>query len=195
MSDGGVKRIPFIYPFSSSTPGLPLSSARPLLPMPPVPTPPAEPAVTSLTLQARAPANTDCSPTSLLLPPDSPIAATTKKPPSPPPPQAFVDAEDAIPPDRKGTHLDPKSEEVENTNGARGDHGCGHSGAQATAHKAVLKATMSDDGVKRIPFIYPFSSSTPGLPLSSARPLLPMPPVPTPPAEPAVTSPNSQQNA
>ena len=39
------------------------------------------------------------------------------------------------------SHTDvSKSEDVENTNDARGDHGCGHSGAQAT-HKD-LKATM-----------------------------------------------------
>ena len=87
-----------------------------------------------------------------------------------------------------------KSEDIENTNDARGDHGCGHSGAQATAHKAVLKPTNREDGVKRT--ILPILSDhhLVFLPLSSARPLLPMPLVPTPPAQ-TVTQSNSQQNA
>ena len=109
-------------------------------------------------------------------------------------PKAFKIPEDAAPPDRGGLHLDFKSEDIENTNDARGDHGCGHSGAQATAQKAVLKPTNGVDGVKRTNFTYPFRSSPCFLPLSSARPLLPMPLVPTPPAQ-TVTQSNSQQNA
>ena len=106
-----------------------------------------------------------------------------------PSPKVYELPEDAIPPDRKEAQLD---EDIENTNDARGDHGCGLSGAQATAHQAVLKSNK-EDGVKRINFTYPFRSS-PCLPLSSARPLLPMPLVPTPPAQ-TVTQSNSQQNA
>jgi hypothetical protein len=109
-------------------------------------------------------------------------------------PKAFKTPKDAAPPDRGGLHLDFRSEDIENTNDARGDHGCGHSGAQATAHKAVLKPTNKEDGVKRTNFTYPFRSSPCFLPLSSARPLLPMPLVPTPPAQ-TVNQSNSQQNA
>ena len=66
----------------------------------------------------------------------------------PPPPRAFEVAKDAIPPDRGDDHLDFRSEDIENTNGDRGDHGCGLSGAQATAQKAVVKSDK-EDGVKR----------------------------------------------
>ena len=41
------------------------------------------------------------------------------------PPRAFKAAKDAIPPDRGDDHLDIRSEDIENTNDARGDHGCG----------------------------------------------------------------------
>ena len=47
-------------------------------------------------------------------------------------PKAFKTPKDAAPPDREGLHLDFRSGDIENTNDARGDHGCGLSGAQAT---------------------------------------------------------------
>jgi hypothetical protein len=37
------------------------------------------------------------------------------------------------------------SEGTEKTNGARGDHGCGLSGAQATAQKAVFNQASNSD--------------------------------------------------
>jgi hypothetical protein len=53
-------------------------------------------------------------------------------------PKVLKAAKDAVPPDRGHCHLDFGSEGTENTNGTRGDHGCGLSGAQATAQKAVF---------------------------------------------------------
>jgi hypothetical protein len=53
-------------------------------------------------------------------------------------PKVFKAAKDAVPPDRGNGHLDFGSEGTENTNGTRGDHGCGLSGAQASAEKAVF---------------------------------------------------------
>jgi hypothetical protein len=88
----------------------------------------------------------------------------------------------AIPPDRGDGHLDFRGEGTENTNGTRGDHGCGLSGAQATAQQAVFNQANNDDVDMATFFIIPISSSSFSLPLSSARPLLPMPLVPTPPA-------------
>jgi hypothetical protein len=69
-------------------------------------------------------------------------------------PKAFKTPKDAAPPDRGGLHLDFRSEDIENTNDACGDHGCGLSGAQATAHQAVLKPTNKEDVVTAAPFIY-----------------------------------------
>ena len=53
-------------------------------------------------------------------------------------PKVFKAVKNAVPPDRGHGHLDFGSEGTENTNGTRGDHGCGLSGAQATAQKAVF---------------------------------------------------------
>ena len=100
--------------------------------------------------------------------------------PSPLPPQVFKAAKDAAPPDREEVRLGFGSDDTENTNDARGDHICGHSGAQATAHEAALK-TNTEDGVMATPFILPIRSSSCS-PLTSARPHLPMPLVSTPPA-------------
>jgi hypothetical protein len=56
-----------------------------------------------------------------------------------PHPRVFKAAKDAAPPDRGAVvQLGFGSEGTENTNGTRGDHGCGLSGAQATAQKAVF---------------------------------------------------------
>jgi hypothetical protein len=71
---------------------------------------------------------------------------------------------------------------TENTNSARGDNGCGLSGAQATAQKAVSNQANNDAADMAALFIILISSSSAHLPLSSARPLLPMPLVLTPPA-------------
>jgi hypothetical protein len=71
-------------------------------------------------------------------------------------------------PDRGHGHLDFGREDTENTNGTRGDHGCGLSGAQATAQKAVFNEANHVD----------VDMAT----ISTARPLLPMPLVLTPPA-------------
>jgi hypothetical protein len=48
-------------------------------------------------------------------------------------PKVLKAAKNVVPPDRGHGHLDFGSEGTENTNGTRGDHGCGLSGAQATA--------------------------------------------------------------
>ena len=143
---------------------------------------------------AQEEASAECSPASVLFLPNSPIAAAVEKLSSPPHPQAFKLPKDASPPDRGGSHLDFNSEDIENTNDARDDHGCGHSGAQATAHKAVLKPKNIEEWRKRIPLPILSVHLPVFLPLSSARPLLPMPHVPTPPAQ-TVTQSNSQQNA
>jgi len=121
----------------------------------------------------------ECLPASVLFLPDSPIAAAVEKHPPPPPPQAFKLPKYASPPDRGGSHLDFESKDIENTNDSRGDYGCGLSGAQAAAHKAVLKPTNKGDGVTATPFIIPIRSSFCFLPLPSARPLLLVPLVPT----------------
>jgi hypothetical protein len=52
-------------------------------------------------------------------------------------------AKDALPPDRGDGHLDFRSEDIENTNDARGDHGCGLRGAQETVQKAVFNQVNS----------------------------------------------------
>jgi hypothetical protein len=101
----------------------------------------------------------------------------------PPPPRVFKAAKGAAPPDRGAVaQLGFRSEGTENTNGARGDNGCGLSGAQATAQKAVFNQANYVDVDMATAFKIPIKSSPPPLPLSSARPLLPMPLVPTPPA-------------
>ena len=61
-----------------------------------------------------------------------------------PSPKVFEAAKDAAPPDRGGVQLDFGSEGTENTNDARGDHGCGLSGAQATAQKAIFNQADVD---------------------------------------------------
>jgi len=108
-------------------------------------------------------------------------------------PKAFKTPKGAAPPDRGGLHLDFRSEDIENTNDARGDHGCGLSGAQATAHKAVPKPTNKEDGVTATTFIYlldhlfVFCLCLPPAPFCSCPLSPPHPPKPSPS--------NSQQNA
>jgi hypothetical protein len=97
-------------------------------------------------------------------------------------PKVHKAAKNTVPPDRGHGHLDLGSEGTENTNGTRGDHGCGLSGAQATAQKAVFNQVNYVDVDMAITFKIPIKSSSSPLPLSSARPLLPMPLVLTPPA-------------
>jgi hypothetical protein len=64
-----------------------------------------------------------------------------------------AEKQDATTPLENGDgHIEFKSDRTEETNGARCDHGCGPSGAQATAIKAVLK-TITVEGVLRTPFI------------------------------------------
>jgi len=97
-------------------------------------------------------------------------------------PKVFKAVKNAVPPDRGHGHLDFGSEGTENTNGTRGDHGCGLSGAQATAQKAVFNQANHVDVDMATTFKIPIKSLPSPLPLSSARPLLPMPLVLTPPA-------------
>jgi hypothetical protein len=97
-------------------------------------------------------------------------------------PKVLKAAKDSFPPDRGHSHLDFGSEGTDNTNGTRGDHECGLSGAQATAQKAVFNQANHVGVDMATTFKIPIKSSPPPLPLPSARPLLPMPLVPTPPA-------------
>jgi hypothetical protein len=97
-------------------------------------------------------------------------------------PKVLKVAKEAIPPGRGDGHLNFRIEGTENTNSARSDHGCGISGAQATAQKAVFNQANSDDVDMATTFNILISSSSSPLPLSSARHLSPMPLVPTPPA-------------
>jgi hypothetical protein len=70
-------------------------------------------------------------------------------------PKVLKAAKDAIPPDRGDGHHDFRSEGTENTNGARGDHGCGLSGAQATSQKAVFNQA-NNDNVDVVTFYYTY---------------------------------------
>ena len=97
-------------------------------------------------------------------------------------PKVLEAAKNAVPPDRGHGHLDFGSESTENTNSTRGDHGYGLSGAQTTAQKAVFNQANHVDVDMATAFKIPIKSSPSPLPLSSARPLLPMPLVLTPPA-------------
>jgi hypothetical protein len=64
-----------------------------------------------------------------------------------------------------------KNETARTTNGVCGDHGCGLSGAQATAQKAVFNQANHVDADMATAFKIPIKSSPSPLPLSSARPL------------------------
>ena len=101
-----------------------------------------------------------------------------------PSPKVLKEPKEAIPPDRKEAQLD---QDIENTNDARGDHGCGPSGAQATADEAVIKTNGGRRNAN--PSDYPCSPSN-YLSLISSPSSLPMPLVPR-----TVTCSNSQQNA
>lgn len=67
-----------------------------------------------------------------------------------PAPKVFKAAKDAA--DRGNHHLNFKSEDIEDTNDARGDHGCGLSGAQASAGKAIIKAFSEGDAERKKKF-------------------------------------------
>jgi hypothetical protein len=92
-----------------------------------------------------------------------------------PAPKVLKATKNAAPPDRGHGHLDFGSEGTENTSGTRGDHGCGLSGAQATAQKAVLNQANHVDVDMATTFKIPIKSSPSPLPLSSARPFCPCP--------------------
>lgn len=55
-----------------------------------------------------------------------------------------------LPLDRGGDHLGFRSGIIENTNGDRGDHGCGPSEAQAAAGKAVPSGKRCEEGAERL---------------------------------------------
>jgi hypothetical protein len=98
-------------------------------------------------------------------------------------PKVLKAAKDAIPPDRGDGHLDFGSEGTENTNGARGDYGCGLSGAQATAQKAVFNQASRVDEDMATTFIY-LSDHHPLCPCFPPDPFCPCPQSPPHPPEP-----------
>ena len=116
--------------------------------------------------------------------PVSPVNTAVGQHPSP---KVFEAAKDAAPPDRGGVQLDFGSEGTENTNDARGDHGCGLSGAQATAPEAVYNPANTDDFAMATTFIY-LSDHHPLCPCFPPDPFCPCPQSPPHPPEPLSSS-------
>jgi hypothetical protein len=110
-----------------------------------------------------------------------------------PSPKVYKAPKDATPPDRGGARLDFKSEDIENTNDARGDHGCGPSGAQATAGKAIIKI-LSEGDEERYIISNPLCDHLLVFLCVKALPYFAHAPCPTPPAR-TVTQSSSQQSA